>query len=332
MTDFILQLHITGNCNLRCRHCYIDEHCRDMSCADVRRVVGQYEALIKRLERRSGQPIRAHIHFTGGEPLLHPEIRRILRFFFRKRRHFVYGVMSNGTRLEPRTLALLRRLRLIAFQVSLDGDEAAHDAMRGRGNFQAVLGALDTLAAHGIPARVSFTAHKENYTLFPQVAATCRAHRVSSLWSDRYVPFGADNGLSPLTAEDMPAYAAVLQTERDNPQNAACGLTVQNHRALQLLCGGEHVYYCKAAESMITVDEHGNIMPCRRLPLVCGNVADTTLADVYDGHETFIRLRQHRVTGKCVHCAHAARCRGGERCFTHAVGGDDEAPDPCCPL
>lgn len=330
MIDFILQLHITGNCNLRCRHCYMDAHRNDMPFSDIRRVVEQFEALVVHLEQVGNCKIRSHIHFTGGEPLLHPQIDQILGFFLKKKDRFWYGIMSNGTILKPKTLLLLKRLPLKAFQVSLDGDEAAHDHIRGAGNYRKVLRALDVLHLFRIPTRVSFTANKDNFHLFPHIAQVCRRHHVRSLWSDRYIPFDADSELQPLSKDDMKAYAAILQKEKENPENSRRKLAVQNYRALQFLCSGENIYYCKAGQTMITVDEYGNIMPCRRLPIICGNIQKDTLLQVYENHPEFQWLRTHRLTGKCESCPHAQQCKGGERCFTHALTGSYEQPDPCC--
>lgn len=330
ITDFILQLHITGNCNLRCRHCYVAEHCNNLSFSAIKRVVNQYGELIAQVEKRQGSRIRAHIHFTGGEPLLHPEINRILRFFLKERRRFQFGIMSNGTVLRLRTLLLLKRLRLKAFQVSIDGDEVYHDTIRGKDNLRQVLKGLDVLHFFRIPTRVSFTANKENYEMFPKVAQICRKHHVRSLWSDRYIPFDKNSDLAPLTQSDMKKYVWVLQSEKENPLNGKSKLSVQNYRALQFLSSGCDIYSCKAAETMITVDEYGNIMPCRRLPIVCGNIRKTDLLSVYDCDETFKRFRLHRLNGKCVKCKYAETCRGGERCFTYAVEGNYENADPCC--
>ena len=330
MTDFIFQLHITGNCNLRCRHCYMDEHCTNMPFSDIIRAVEQYEELIERLERQTGSKIRAHIHFTGGEPLLHPEINQILRFFITKKNRFRYGIMSNGTLLNIKTLLLLKQLHLKAFQVSIDGDEATHDSIRGKGNYQKVLRALDILHFFRIPTRVSFTANRENYHKFSHIAQVCRDHNVRSLWSDRYIPFNSSTTIHPLTKDDMREYVAILQKERDNPKNIKGKLHVQNYRALQFLCSGDGIYYCKAGEGMITVDEYGNILPCRRLPIICGNIKQTNLTAVYENNEVFQRLRTHMLTDKCESCQYAPHCKGGERCFTYVIERTYEKPDPCC--
>lgn len=330
MRNLFLQLHITGNCNLRCRHCYIDEHCMDMSYRDIKSVLKQFDELVQHLRKQSREKVVAHVHITGGELFLHPDIHKILWLLWRFRNKYRYGIMSNGTLLNSRNLLLIKRLNLKAFQVSLDGNKETHDDIRGIGNFEKVLYALDQLADWEIPARVSFTANKENFRQFPQVAEICREHHVLTLWSDRYIPFDLHSKIHPLDKADMIEYVAILQRERVNAENQRCGLYVQNYRALQFLGSGDSPYSCQAGDSLVTVDEYGNIFPCRRLPINCGNTHTTSILKVYIYSDVFKSLRQQGISGKCKTCEHSETCKGGERCFTYAISKKVDIPDPCC--
>lgn len=80
----------------------------------------------------------------------------------------------------------------------------------------------------------------------------------------------------------------------------------------------------------MTVDERGNIFPCRRLPIHSGNIHTTSLLKVYIYSDVFKSLRQHGISGKCEACEHSKTCKGGERCFTYAISGKVDIPDPCC--
>lgn len=327
MKHMILQLHITGKCNLRCKHCYIAEHGGELSCAEISLVLQQFSQLLQSMRREFGEPVFGHVHVTGGEPFLHPQIYQILRLMLEHRHMFHYAVMSNGTVLKH--LQLVERLNLEALQVSIDGDEAAHDAIRGKGNLAQVCHGLDILYCHGIRTRVSFTAHLDNYWLLPDVAKICMEHHVSSLWSDRYIPV-PDGELRAMDVTHMPEYVNLLRMLAHDPEYKAAGLTIQNHRALQFLGGSEAPYSCTAGENLIVVDENGDIFPCRRLPIVCGNIRETNLDAVYYGNAVFKDLRRHKVAEKCAACPHREKCRGGLRCMTYACCGEHLSPDPCC--
>ena len=121
-----------------------------------------------------------------------------------------------------------------------------------------------------------------------------------------------------------------MQQEFVNMENARAGLRIENYRALQFLASHMLPYYCKAGEQLIVVDEQGNIMPCRRMPIICGNVNETTLSEVYLKNPTFLDLRKHDVEGKCKSCRHVKFCKGGSRCMAYAVHGNYASTDPGC--
>lgn len=79
--------------------------------------------MIQCLSKKSREKVVAHVHVTGGEPFLHPDIQKILLLLWCFRCKYCYGIMSNGTLLNSRNLRLIKRLNLKAFQVSLDGNK-----------------------------------------------------------------------------------------------------------------------------------------------------------------------------------------------------------------
>ena len=77
----LLQFHITGNCNLKCKHCYrIEGNVEPLTFENIVSVVEQFKELrqiynfIKKIERRG------HINITGGEPFTRSDIKEILRY------------------------------------------------------------------------------------------------------------------------------------------------------------------------------------------------------------------------------------------------------------
>jgi len=122
-----LELQITDRCNLRCKHCYLgDGSARELPAPQVRSTLRQFEEL---------QGLRVLI--TGGEPVLHSrfdEINEMLpEFALRK------VLVSNGMQLSQ---DLLNKLKVHEIQVSIDGLQPAHDAIRGAGAWDVVFDAL----------------------------------------------------------------------------------------------------------------------------------------------------------------------------------------------
>ncbi len=330
MSILTLQIHITGKCNLRCKHCYIEEHAEEMPLEDIIRAFKQFDALVKVKSLLSGRKLSARINMTGGEPFLHSRIDEILDLLAEYSKKYTIGIMSNGSYLTVTIVNKLKKIGLAALQLSLDGNEQTHDFIRGGGNFETVVSAMDILYKENIPCRVSFTANSQNYTQLSEVARICRAHNVATLWTDRYIPFKKNDAVSALSPEQTKEYIKLINKEALNPINKDCGLWVQNHRALQFLGSQQTPYYCKAGEYLVTIDEKGNIMPCRRLPIVCGNINKTTLLKTYFLNKTFKKLRKHTVDRKCLQCKYSKHCKGGLRCLSYAVNGDFESCDPGC--
>lgn len=149
-----LELQITEQCNLRCKHCYTDHRGKaELSPEAIGTVLREFEEM---------QGLRVLI--TGGEPLLHScfgEINDMLpEFALRK------VLFTNGTLLEDRTL---RSLRVDEIQISIDGLEEAHDSLRGKGTFKTAMDAIVRARHAGFEVSVSTMVHPANLGDFDEL-------------------------------------------------------------------------------------------------------------------------------------------------------------------
>lgn len=330
MKDFTLQIHIVGKCNCRCKHCYINAHSGELSLDTINTILDQYKELLSLLEEHDKEAFRPLVNITGGEPFLYSEIDGLFQLLQQRGNEFVFRIATNGTLLNDDLLKKLQPLNLPFIQVSLDGNEYIHDSIRGAGNFKKVIDALDMLHRYHINSRVSFTAHKDNYRSFKEVARVCREHHVQTLWSDRYVLCEEDNGILPLSPEEAKEYVYMLDVEKKNPENFESGLSIQNYRSLQFIASGEYPYHCTAGKYSIAIDENGDVFPCRRMFLKCGNIYNTDIREIYLHNNVFIHLRTANVPQECNHCPHMSFCRGGSRCQSYALHENFSHKDPGC--
>ena len=342
MTDMkqnrlLLQFHITGRCNLRCKHCYRTEGDREpLDYAAVERVIDQFLQLRRAYNAHYGIRKKGHINITGGEPLFHKDMDRILALLGSHRQEFSFGILSNGSFLDERRMALLKENGVSFVQLSIDGDRAAHDSLRAPGDYDRVFAKAAQLEKAGIPTYISFTANRENIRHLPQVAAMCRKCGVTKLWSDRLVPIGNGENMRALWIgpEEFPEYLRQLKKARGGILTRLLHPRTQvtMNRALQFQAGCGLMYACSAADSLITVDEFGRILPCRRMPIDCGDVFASSLEQVYFHHPTFRALRAAQIPRDCGSCPHGAACKGGARCQSYAINGCFDKKDPGCPL
>ena len=335
MSRLTLQFHVTGRCNLRCKHCYRTEgDVEPMSYDDVISVLEQYKALLTEYNRRLGINFRGHINITGGEPFIRSDIKDILRYMGKNRRYYSYGVLSNGSFIDDEMISVLKETGNSFVQLSIDGDRATHDSLRAEGDYDRVFQKARYLTKKGIKTHISFTANRDNYKHIPQVAKECRRCGVYKLWSDRLVPIGTGEGLSDLaiTREHMPYYINTLKCAKGNIITRVLHphTEVSMNRALQFIGTSGSTYSCSAGISLITVDEFGNVMPCRRMPIICGNALTDTMRNIYFESDIFKQLRSASVPKECYGCEYSDTCRGGAKCQSYAVYGDFSHPDPSC--
>jgi len=333
----LLQFHITGRCNLRCKHCYRTEgNVEPLSYEDIISVMEQFKELRKHYNRKHAIKKRGHINLTGGEPFIRKDIKQILSYMGENREHFSYGILSNGSFLDDELITLLKNTNVAFVQLSLDGKQETHDELRAPGDYERVLSTAKRLEKSGIKTYISFTANQKNFRDLPYIAKECRKRRITKLWSDRIVPIGNGEDFKELTitADLFQKYVKTLKKAQGNwfTKLLYPKTQVTMNRALQFLYSKGSYYCCSAGNSLITVDEFGNIMPCRRMPILCGNIKDSTLRDIYENHEVFKDLRIEQIPSECSLCQYAIWCRGGAKCQSYAAYHSYKKRDPACPL
>jgi radical SAM protein with 4Fe4S-binding SPASM domain len=142
-----LELQITSACDLRCRHCYLgDRRASELPVQLVHRVLTEFEQM---------QGLRVMI--TGGEPVLHSgfdEINNMLPDFMLRKVLFTNGVQFKKERL--------RTLKVDEIQVSIDGLEKAHDAVRGPGTFERSMQTIKLALDAGFDVSIATMVHTGN--------------------------------------------------------------------------------------------------------------------------------------------------------------------------
>ncbi len=333
----LLQFHITGRCNLRCKHCYRTEgNVEPLSTEDVLQIIDQFAALQQQYNKLHNLQKKGHINITGGEPFMRQDIDQILHHLGSYRNQLSFGILSNGSFLNKERIATLKENGVSFVQLSIDGDRATHDSLRAPGDYDRTFQTAHLLEQQGVRTYISFTANRNNYHHLTQVARECRKHRITKLWTDRLVPIGTGEQLQNLaiTSAILPDYLKTLKKAQGSWLTRLLypKTQVTANRALQFLGAQGQIYSCSAGNSLITVDEFGQIMPCRRMPILCGNVLEQPLDKVYFESEVFLNLRKKDIPKACSQCAYHYYCRGGAKCQAHATCGTYHQPDPACPF
>lgn len=92
VNKFILQWHLSEVCNLKCKHCYQENHKpKQLKYEQLLNILNQYKELLKKLK------IKGHINLTGGEPLCCPFFFKILDEFKKDKDLYSFSILTNGT-------------------------------------------------------------------------------------------------------------------------------------------------------------------------------------------------------------------------------------------
>src|SRR5262249_51158337 len=142
----VLMLEPLYRCNLACAGCGKIQYPKEV----LRAQLSVEEC--RRAADECGAPI---VSIPGGEPLLHPEIERIVTGLI-ARRKYIY-LCTNALLLEEK-LPLFTPSRYLSFSVHLDGLEPEHDAAVCRpGTFEAAVSAIHAALARGFRVTTNTT-------------------------------------------------------------------------------------------------------------------------------------------------------------------------------
>ncbi len=154
-------IHPSLRCNLSCPHCYSQSGPTVRTALDVQtvlRVIGEAAAL--------GYEV---IAFSGGEPLMYEGLGEACAFA--KSLGLTVTITTNGFFLDARHLDPLAGF-VDGLAISLDGDAAGHNAMRGnRAAHGRLVNGLDAVRARDIPFGFIHTLTSRSWTQLEPLAA-----------------------------------------------------------------------------------------------------------------------------------------------------------------
>ncbi len=342
--------NVGRRCNLRCVHCY--SRSRDREYSDEL-THGQGLELIDDLAQ-FGVPV---LLFSGGEPLMRPDI---LKLIAHARKQGLRAVIStNGTLITPELAAQLKEFGLSYVGVSLDGLEETNDRFRGvPGAFQRALAGIRNCIAAGIKVGLRFTMNRRNARDIGGIFDLIGAEGIPRACFYHLVYAGRGSKLvSEDLSHDETRAAVDLIIDRTsalhNTGNPVEVLTVDNH------CDGPYLYMRMARERSPYAEDALKLMRMNGgnscgIGIGCvswdgsvhadqfwrhysfGNVAERPFSEIWmdtsDDLMAKLKDRKQHLKGRCAECKWLDVCNGNFRVRAEAVTGDVWACDPACYL
>ncbi|HOS44634.1 MAG TPA: 12,18-didecarboxysiroheme deacetylase [Armatimonadota bacterium] len=342
--------NVGQRCNLRCVHCYAHsrdlEYTGELTHEEGRRLLDDLAAF--------GAPVML---FSGGEPLMRPDILALIRHA--RERGMRAVISTNGTLITAELAEKLKEFGLSYVGISLDGLEETNDHFRGmKGAFRMALEGIRNCQAAGIKVGLRFTMNRRNVQDLHGIFDLLHAERIPRICFYHLVYAGRGTKLvkDALTgAESRAAVDLIMdrtaQLHRDGfPAEV---LTVDNHcdgpylylrllrenpaRAGEALCllrmnGGNSSGIgigCVSWDGEVYADQfwrHYSLGNVRRRPFSA--IWQDRSDPVLDG----LKDRKKKLHGRCAACQYLDICNGNFRVRAEAVTGDIWAPDPACYL
>lgn len=153
-----LYFYLTEGCNLACRHCWMGPRFDPAGNIYPTLPVELFETAI-----REAQPLGlTGVKLTGGEPLLHPHIIRLLEII--RREGLMLTIETNGILCTTEIAAEIAKSPSRFVSVSIDGADAmTHEEVRGvLGSFEKSRQAVRNLVTSGIKPQIIFTVMRSN--------------------------------------------------------------------------------------------------------------------------------------------------------------------------
>lgn len=177
-TDVVL--YVGSKCNLRCLHCYIGDELLDKAIFYSGKSILKFLSQINTLER---------ITVLGGEPLMHPEINRILEYL-KKFPTAEKRITTNGTITKRVDWDLIKEAG-VRVCISLDGYSAYyHDAIRGKNTFKNTTKTIQKLTQSEHDVEITHTVNNDNINDIEEMIELCRQLGVKRINLHRATPRG----------------------------------------------------------------------------------------------------------------------------------------------
>lgn len=189
--------HLTGECNLKCRHCYA-------VASDVDRMPSPDVALFLAHLASIRPPA---LLFSGGEPLTHP---RFFEYLVRARAFGLnVSISTNGTLIDRTAAEKIAGLGVGYVGVSLDGVGRSHDEFRGvKGAFETAMKGIENLMEAGCRVGLRVTLARPVLSHLPKIFSLTERLGVSRICFYHFVPSGRgadDASLIPELDEERQA-------------------------------------------------------------------------------------------------------------------------------
>ena len=310
------------------------------------------------LESLAGKGRPPMVVFSGGEPLMRPDLPELLACA--KSSGIPFAIATNGALVDAAMTGMLASYGPHRISVSLDGSRAAtHDDFRGqKDSFEKAINALRLFREAGLSTQINCSVSTRNVSERDDILKLARELGVSALHFFLLVPVGCGAELPDamrLGAENYEEFLTWLMEKQENdPQphshpsplaprpspleiRATCAphqtrIVRQKVAASSPEFAGRAAMMrgCLAGSAIAFISHKGEVFPCGYLPAPAGDLKKRNFWEIWENSEVFKTISNPAaLKGKCGACEFKVIC-GGCRARAFGVTGDFMGEEPYC--
>lgn len=302
----------TNKCNYNCIHCYSvsgpGKFSEELQFDTVKKLIDELSALGTEF-----------LSIGGGEPLLYPDIFRVLKYA--KSKGLAVEITTNASLVTDEIIKKLVKSGLQFLQVSLDGaNEKTYSTIRRGGDFNRVVKILPKLAEY-FTLSICSVINKLNYN---EIDSLIELSKTAGAKHFRVIPLmeigrGAGIKSLQLSKKELKNLHTIIHDKRKKEKN----INIQLNENL-VLPESKNIFWmpnnhfgCSAARTTCGIDARGDVYPCSFMAfeeLKCGNIKNESLLEIWRDSIIMKDFRNlDKLEGKCTKCRYLSLCRGGCR-------------------
>ncbi len=306
------EIAVTYRCNLSCAFCYAacgckkDEAHPDTTAARLKEV----------LDIISKEALVPSVSFTGGEPVLRPELPELIAHA--KSLGMWANLITNGTLLTPEKVSQLKAAGLDSAQVSIEGGTAGtHDRLvRSPGAFDAAVSGIKNLVKAGLRVHTNTTVSALNKDSLPEIVELVKSLGLGKFSMNMLMPVGSAGANLKETFISYTEIGPVIERVQGLAERAGLEFMWYSPTPMCVfnpVARGLGNKGCAACDGLLSLAPNGDILPCSSYPKPMGNILEHKCAFLTlweSGPFKFFQEKgfAHEI---CRRCEDLAVCNGG---------------------
>ncbi|MBN2081614.1 radical SAM protein [bacterium] len=303
----------TTACNLSCRHC--GTSCAPTSALPDELTTAEVKAAFDTIIA-DFDPKRITVAVTGGEPLLRPDVFEVAAHF--ASHGMRWGMVTNGLLMTDKAIDLAHKAGMGSVAVSLDGLQAHHEFLRGKGTFEKTADAVRRLKQSGHFEIVEVISCPTNQ-MIDDLDAVYEYMLTLDLDQWRLLPLAPIGRcrehpellLSPANWVKLLDFLRAKRRAKDAPLTVTLDeegfLGEPYEREVR-----EIPYFCFAGIHAASILADGSVSAC---PSVCrsfvqGSIRERRFSEIWESEFKVFRDRRWMKQGECANCPEFADCLG----------------------